>query len=1552
MSLVHAIETGTGDVGTVIGVQFGIASPEKILKQSVVDVFKHISKSGELQNTLMDPRLGASKTTKNAITGLNSKFDPGNFGHCTLVMPVYHPVFFPYIKNVMKSVCHNCSSLRIVKESSWTNDMLRKSSDVRMVHFLKNMLKGKVKGTCPQCHVETYDFQKDTSGQVKGLIMINKKKEHIAITPKQVHDVLKKISDEDCNLLGFNPETSRPEWMMITVLPIPPINMRPSVIDENDKTSDDDITQSLHNIIKHNNILRDRLADVDKATASKTEKDAIKTAWDALQWYVATLIDNETNAYPHVTNRAHRPLNTIKGRHRGKSGRPRGNLQGKRTNFSSRSVITADPVASIAEVGVPMAIAMILTYPTTVTPRNIQHLTTLVRRGPHLYPGANEIKKPGQNYPINLACISDEERTNMKLTIGTVVYRHMLDGDIVLFNRQPSLHRMSMMCHYARIFAGQKSFKLSQNVTGPYNADFDGDEMNLHLPQSEQSRVEFEHLALTPTQIVSPQGNKPVIGAVQDTLLIAYRSSSEHVRGYGPDERDYLNIRDFMHMANWINKYRGYLPTMKTRGHITAWDMRQLIDMFLPPISIKKNGELFKKKLSIDIRNGHIVNPDTGYLLPISKANGLLGKSTSSLLHIAWNDIGPTAAQHLIDDFSRVMAQWTMINGFSVGIRDIELKTDIVFEVENLKHFYLNQAAELIEGLNAGNYENTRQRVIGHPRGLTENWYEQFEQDMDHVLRTCKAKIEELTVKNIDIDHDGISYDNRFMSMVNSGSKGNNVNLVQIVSMLGQQDIAGGRVPDYYRRRPLTFMPKDDFSPEARGMIVNSYLTGLSLSEFIYHAMAGRLGMISTSIKTADTGYLQRKLVKLLEDLKCQYDFTVRSNSGRILQYVYGGDCFDGSRVEHQTIAHLTYGMEDLFLAYSYSEADWLTYKSVHLGNITVDASKFNAETEMKAVNDEMIAIINDWTYMRNKFRESLPKTITSVINFDRLIKTVKNRLRATGSIPYLREEDVLYPSYVHESLKALEKDIYLPTAKSISDHCLRGFFVLLRSKLASKIMIFQEGFNKTGFNDLMAEIKIKFYKGLVAPGEAVGVIAAQSIGEPSTQITLDAFHSTGSKVSVSGGVPRLKEILSLTKMKTPSDVIYLCNVPVPPEVNAIIAGHKDVNTYLSSLNQTAQASDSKSERALAKIQIQELMMKHSILKIKSQFEFVRFADMVSKPSIRYVGDFNDQELDIHSDITLYNELYADGQQLSPWFLKFDLNENVVTQHGLRLETIVEILKNSHKSLIILHTLPNAQSWYILVNVTNMIDDPMATLGELEDAILHTRIKGITDISRAMVRLPPKKDIKLPSGRIAQVGTKEYAKVADSYIDSDDYIIDTYGTNLIDIMSLPNVDPYRTYSNNITEMYEMFGIEVARRAIIREIVEVFSGAGVTFDVRHIELLADNMTSRGILQKVDRIGAKKSESGPFALACFEETTTHLCKAAAFGDMDHMKGVSANIMHGQLIKIGTGAFDMYMDEAMIASEAQEPETTEEEGLNVINKDSFAYCNTNNFKFKFNL
>jgi DNA-directed RNA polymerase II subunit RPB1 len=918
-------------------------------------------------------------------------------------------------------------------------------------------------------------------------------------------------------------------------------------------------------------------------------------------------------------------------------------------------------------------------------------------------------------------------------------------------------------------------------------------------------------------------------------------------------------------------------------------------------------------------------------------------------MHVAWNDLGAMASQELIDDFSRIMSQWFIINGFSVGMRDIQLRRTTQSEVEGIKRNYLRQAAVLIDGLNSGNYEMARKQILKDaPRGLMETEYQQFESDIYYVLGRCRSEIEELTVKNIGLTEEGNPYDNRFMSMVNSGSKGNKVNLVQIVSMIGQQDMAGARVQDSYRRRPMPFLSKDDFSPAARGFISSSYMAGLSFLEYIYHAMAGRLGVISTSIKTAETGYLQRKLMKRLEDFRTMYDMTVRSNSGMILQYVYGGDSYNGSKIEPQRIDYLTGNVEQLIMTYGYSLSDW-ERSGIPEAQIA---------DEITAAEQELEILKRDWKYLRSLYKYDLPKSYPCIVNFDRLLKSVRSRLRSAGGQAAALPEERLTPSIVLSGLQALEKELVLPTTETISYYTLRMFFCIMRSKLASKILIIKEDYNQLAFQELLDEVRRKFYKGLVPPGEAVGAIAAQSIGEPSTQMTLDAFHSTGSKATVSGGVPRFKEILSLTKMKTPSATIYLKGIKIPEKImdGAGLDGMSpvpaSVDVYLQRL--------SKDEQKAAKDQFKIDYIMQAILPIKSAFEYLRLSDMVSNTEFLYIENLQEEDVESVRDIELMG---IDRQAMSKWYIKFYLNpdhrptiESVGGLHGLctKLGKEADFARNTS----FIHSDINIDAPWIMANFNiTMLGESSTLMTEIMDkevAILHTRIRGVTDITKATVREPVKKDIHLSDGRIVQVGSDDYAEASNSVMDAEDYIIDTVGTNLVEILSMPHVDPYRTYSNSVQEMYEMYGIEGARRAIIRETQEVFNNAGVSFDIRHIELLADAMTCRGSLQKIDRSGAKKGDTGPIAVASFEETTTAMCKAAAYGEVDNMKGVSANIVHGQMVKVGTGAFDIYLDEAMIVANAlaQIDEEPESDGPLSMDARELQHCHPEMVQFGFAL
>ena len=1527
MSQIHAIKQGQSDVVSVKSIQFGVLSPEAILNQSTAHIYKHMTKGGEQAGTLADPRLGATQNTRNAITYASAKTDHGNFGHCHLTVPVYHPLYFNQVYDIMKVICQNCSSIRTKKEYDIRSIVANVAPQDRLDVI---MSKVKTKGlTCIHCGSPFPEIINDSKNQVLGFSLSypkdkdkikpaagkgdpkdlkEKKREPIIIASQKVYDILKRITDEDSELLGFNPATSRPEWMIITVLPICPPTIRPSVVTDDGKTSDDDITQSLHNIIKHNNKLKE-----SRELSSDQESDEQFLAdYRALQLHVASLIDNETNKYSTICNRANRPLRTIKARLKGKTGRVRGNLMGKRVDFSARTVITADPNLSITQVGIPYHIAMILTYPEYVNDSNRSHLTTLVHRGADNYPGANEIKLPGSSYPTSLSCISDEERINMTLPIGTIVYRHMLDDDLVILNRQPSLHKMSMMCHRAKILFGN-SFRMSVNITQPYGADFDGDEMNIHLLQSEMARREWMNLALSSTQMVSPQANKPVVGTVQDTCLATCRLSSEHFRGYAADERYYLNMRDFMYLMSWTNKNTGHYPTATRNG----WTTVDLFNMILPPITInKKNRDGFP----VTIINGIMKDPAKGERLGnMDNSTGLLKASYGSLFHVAWNDLGHESAADLIDNLSRISSQWLLIEGFSVGLRDLEMPTVYMDKIDAYKKEYLGYVDQLLNALHEGTYtEDFRVKLELGPPGLVENVYQQFELDIVHILRKCREKGQGIVSKHITEYYVDKRYDNRFMSMVGSGSKGNNLNAVQIIAMLGDQDMGGQRVGNFYNRRPLAFVSKDDYGAESRGFVANSYMKGLTFMEYIYHAMAGRNGVISTSIKTAETGYLQRKLMKRLEDIVSNYDGTVRGGGGIIIQYIYGGDGYDGAKMESQPLNHIGWNMEELLLRFSYSSGDWenLSMMVKQAGGV-IDLAK-----EKEANKREFDLIEADWIYLRKRYRYNLPESIPSVVNFERILKSVIHRMGLRGKAPYLQADEVLTPLYIVEQVALMENTLRLPTTESINKYSLRQFFALLRTKLASRNLILTLGYNRYSFDALLDEIKRKFYMGIVAPGEAVGALAAQSIGEPGTQMTLDSFHSTGSKANVSAGVPRFKEILSVTQVKTPSISIYLTGIGIPDEImstvrrelnnNDLPATIRSVDMYLAKVAET----DKEKAKELKKEYVNKYLLSsnnkvNSIFGVRDSFEYLTYGDIIERSDIYYVETAEtDPDYQKLSEVSDFGD--TDVVEYPLWLVKFQIgrkhNINMISN---TIEPVEEMT---------LSYLSDTDVSYIrgIIPLTN--DVTIEMINEYESKLRERPIKGISGIRKTTIRTE-KKDIKLDNGTILARSSTQYESLAPISMDADTYVIDTIGSNLMEIISMSNVDPYLTYTNDITEMMAIYGIEVARKSIIRELNDVLTSAGASIDIRHITLLADAMTCRGFIQKIDRFGAKKGESGPLALASFEETTAMLGKAAAYGATD-MLGVSANIMVGQFAKLGTNSFETYLDEPMIMKHANVP------------------------------
>ena len=1598
----------TDDIRVIRQIQFGILSPEKIRAQSVCEINRPISRQNDLHGTPLDPRLGANHLMSvNPLTNLNMGQDPGNFGHHFLAKPCYNITFMPYIVKCLKIICCECASLLVDKQDSSLLRRILARKGYNRLNYINQSVNQRPKGKniCPSCDVIQPRY-KLTKRNILEIIR-EQEEEKIPINPEYVLQIFQKISAEDCNLAGFNANYSHPSWMIWTVLPIAPYPIRPAVEAEMGKYSDDDLTHKINDIIKCSNQLSQRLS-----TDASPSSNAVKTIWDTLQYHVATLIDNESNLVPTALHRNNTPLITLFQRYKGKGGRFRSNLMGKRCNDSARSVITGDPNISISQVGVPLKVATRLTFEETVNQWNLPFLQKLVHAGPDEYPGAKHYKSSKSKYRIDLGVV---DRSQIILNYGDKVYRYMMDGDVVLFNRQPSLHKMSIMAHRAKILKTGNSFRLNVNVTPPYNADFDGDEMNLHLPQTHQSALEVQMLASVPTQIVSPQSSKPVIGLVQDNLVGLYRLSNEYLRNR---PHDYIGLKDFMRYISWMNNYTGKTvqPITMNKEQGPIWTARQLVGSMLPTISLKKgnvkvkhgkllenfppiakltvimggyqniNNEKKGKECKIDYSDQptepdsivrrinqscqtndipltfsyqkdknkmtvlnqsnesiYIVTqgyrniiPYLGFRNPIHvsqniKPNelrmankefqldepptfdkGIVGKSaTNGLFHLTWLDKGPEETKDLIDNISRLTTQWLLMDGFSIGFSDMNISKEAHQIIQQYKDEYKKIIQHLISALRRGTYIMERNKYPQFAPMFYQSIPKQFEMDMQYLLGELKNKVQQETVQNL-------SRSNRMLAMAKSGSKGSSGNAVQIISMLGQQEIEGGRVQDMLNRRPLPHFPKDTVDPRARGYIDRSFMQGLDPMSYWSHTMAGRMGVISTSIKTAETGYLQRKLIKVLEDLVVSYGYSVRNASGTIIQYLYGGDGFDASKLQIENVDFLQLSDLEFMEQMMISTHDPL---SLWMSSEAYQRYQENQEEEIKQMEDELEKVVSIRNELRQiYYRGHYPEKIYSPVHFQRLQNNVifKMGMEDQPNCELLPSEIITMRNSVIDRLPNID-----------SNPMFRSLFLM---NITPKKII-QKRFTKDSLSYLLHEVETMYRNALASPGDAVGVIAAQSIGEPSTQMTLDTFHHTGdgAKANVARGVPRIIEIVSLNaKQKTPSISVFLNRRYMLHDILA--------KTDLWTMEQNLlQQTEQESEQQVSKIKSQ---MIEKVSQIQAELEYIRFRDLVKSSHIMY--DQNNTNTVLHDDMEFLDKyIQFLGENDSTrcimnehhWTIRFELDKDKLGQQEIymyQMEKIFQQHLSEHFTCIFSDDYQDHIVCRFVIS-NDKKDDDIDIRNQLEfyeKLIMDVNIKGISGIKKCRTR-QIKRDYLSPNGALIPVTSAKFSMIEKKSIQTMDYVIDTDGSNLLEVLNHPYVDQVRTISNNIHEVYELFGIEAARQLIIDEINDVMKFAGSEVNTRHIKMLADIMTHRGKLISVDRHGMGKGDSGPLARASFEETTTHMSRAGAFGERDNMKGVSANAMFGQFVPTGTGSVEIHLDEDILLQSSDTLSKHQEKG-----------------------
>ncbi len=848
-------------------IKFSVWSPIEIRKFSVAEITAPETYDEDgmpVQGGLMDNRLGTLEPGQKCITcGNTSVKCPGHFGHIELAEPVLHIAFVDDIHKLLLTTCRSCNRIKLENTELDSYRDIRNAKASYAVITLDNIKdeiieKSKKIKICPHCQKEQYDliFTKPTIFVEKTDAGENR------LLPITIRERLSNISDDDLKLLGYDPSTARPEWFILQVLPVPPVTVRPSIILETGIRSEDDLTHKLVDIIRVNQRLKE---SKEAGTPPLIVQDLV----DLLQYHVTTYFDNEVSGIPQAHHRSGRPLKTLTQRLKGKEGRFRGSLSGKRVDFSSRTVISPDPNIAISEVGIPFEVAKKLTIPETVSNWNIDKLKTLVFNGPNNYPGANYIIRP-DGVKIRLDYVNDRQMVADSIVPGYIIERHLSDSDIVIFNRQPSLHRMSIMAHYVRVLP-YRTFRLHPAVCPPYNADFDGDEMNLHVPQSEEARSEAALLMSVQDQLISPRYGGPIIGGIRDFITGAYILTSDE---------SFLSKEEFFNLA-LLGGYVGVLPEPKgEKDGIKLYTGKQLFSLFLPKdfnfiITSKWNKSIKGEGKDVVIKNGQLISG------VIDKAS-IGAEEPDSVLHRIAKDYGNDIAQQFLNSILVMLKTFITHRGFTYGYSDLWLSEDTHKEITEVIKKAYDKIGELIQQYKDGTLPLTR--------GLSPE--EALELYLVNELSRARDRAGRIADRSFPNNNAGVI-------MASTGARGSTLNIGQMTAVLGQQSIRGKRIHKGYHNRSLPHFKINDTNPDAKGFVKSNYRDGLTPLEFFFHAMGGREGLVDTAVRTQQSGYMQRRLINALEHLKLEYDSTVRDPHGNIIQYLYGEDGIDPAKSDH-----------------------------------------------------------------------------------------------------------------------------------------------------------------------------------------------------------------------------------------------------------------------------------------------------------------------------------------------------------------------------------------------------------------------------------------------------------------------------------------------------------------------------------------------------------------------------------------------------------------------------------------------------------------------------
>ncbi|KAK2595112.1 hypothetical protein QQS21_007138 [Conoideocrella luteorostrata] len=1349
------------------------------------------------------------------------------------------------------------------------------------------------------------------------------------ISPMEVRARLVELFNKEQDLIfllynakprGRNSLRIMPDMFFITTILVPPNRFRPEA-----RMGDSQITEAEQNSL-YKMILRGctRVAKVHTLLSQEfSDITQLHQAWAELQEGVNSLID--TNKNPIQGAAAKRNEEGIKQKLEKKEGLFRKNMMGKRVNYAARSVISPDPNIETNEIGVPPVFAQRLTYPEPVTSHNFRDMQQAVINGHNTWPGAIAIEdENGQVLNLKNKSVDDRISLANQLLAPTnanfarvrvknkKVHRHLTNGDVVLMNRQPTLHKPSIMGHRVRVLPGEKTIRMHYANCNTYNADFDGDEMNMHFPQNEIARAEALQIADTDHQYLSGTQGKPLRGLIQDHISISITLCNRDTF-FGRGDYHALVYSAIRPESGHIFGERIQLMPPAIIKPVPRWTGKQVITTILkniqPPncgaLTMKGESQIKAEQWGPKSEEGSVLIQDGEFITGILDKSQI-GQSSGGLIHAIHEIYGPASAGKLLSALGRLLTRYLNARAFSCGVDDLRLTP----KGEKSRRQALQPVDRM--GLEiASNYVSLKDTPDPDNPLLLERLEEVLRDDtkqegldllMNAGTRDITDKVQKACMPS------GLEKpfpQNQMQAMTTSGAKGSRVNASLISCNLGQQVLESRRVPLMVSGKSLPCFKPFETNITANGYISSRFLTGIRPQEYYFHHMAGREGLIDTAVKTSRSGYLQRCVIKGLEGLVVAYDTTVRDADGSIIQFLYGEDGLDVTKQKYLT-----------------------EFKFI-LQNLKSEAAQLRYEPEVV----ERLGTSN---------RDSLTKYMKS---------TVKH-LKA-GS---LKGKDPLSSVFNPATNLFVLSELFYDIMSSYLKENVDG---LIRDKSSSKVA---HDSSRVILSRKNAEVlfAMKYLQSLVEPGEAVGVVAGQSVGEPSTQMTLNTFHLAGhSANNVTQGIPRLREILMTASadISTPSMSLYpnselsaddverfaksLSALPLSYILDSVVVEERTgrgkniglakvykinfkffpsqeyCQTYQVSISEVMDTIERRLLRqilslAKAEVKMREAQATAATPQIGTKAGVV---EMAAPQAVAEAGGDDDDDGDAGDDDHTNAKKRANRLEAVSYGPNDDADDEIqqaTERDELADEMEVEYPNDGVSNGGDEEEIMERDMLQAARSRTERVLDEFAEVTAFE---CDEKSGGWCNVTLEFDLAVPKflmlnvvqKAIKKTLIReIRGIGTCRVGEERVGHTEGKERVILVSGVNIEEMRKYGDyIDPHRIRTNDIAAVLSIYGVEACRSSIVRELGGVFGSHGIKVDSRHLNLIADHMTRNGGFTAFSRMGLRGNVS-PFTKMSFETTLDFLKDAVLNGDWDDLTSPSSRLVMGQLGKLGTGSF----------------------------------------------